>query len=282
MLTEWWTYRPHDFLMFSPRIYWRLFASINEAGWPLGLLLAGAAALWVALLAWIWSGKHPSGAGATLTRPPFARAQQVSRPMAPLALVLLPLTLLATSWAFVALAFLWQRYTPIFWAVESAAWAFALQALGWLLLAGRLLSGPMPGRGAQGGSGPLTTDPWRRLVGGLLAAAAVLLVPLAAPLAGRPWQQAELFGLAPDPTVIFSLGVLVLLPAPSGSDPGSRRLLAALWLVPLAWCVFSSTMLALMGTWQALLPLATAGLALTACARRERRAAESGVNPPPA
>ena len=33
-MSEWWSYRPADFLMFSPRIYWRLFASINEAFWP--------------------------------------------------------------------------------------------------------------------------------------------------------------------------------------------------------------------------------------------------------
>ena len=24
-MSEWWTYRPEDFLLFSPRVYWRMF-----------------------------------------------------------------------------------------------------------------------------------------------------------------------------------------------------------------------------------------------------------------
>ena len=50
-MTEWWTYRPSDFLMFAPRTYWRLFELHNEAWWPAQalLLLAGSAALaWLA------------------------------------------------------------------------------------------------------------------------------------------------------------------------------------------------------------------------------------------
>jgi len=33
-MSEWWTYRPEDFLLFSPRVYWRLFELHNEALWP--------------------------------------------------------------------------------------------------------------------------------------------------------------------------------------------------------------------------------------------------------
>lgn len=36
---EWWTYRPSDFLMFSPRVYWQLFAQVNQAWWPVALVL---------------------------------------------------------------------------------------------------------------------------------------------------------------------------------------------------------------------------------------------------
>ncbi len=29
-MQEWWSYRPGDFLLFSPRTYWRLFQLANE------------------------------------------------------------------------------------------------------------------------------------------------------------------------------------------------------------------------------------------------------------
>jgi hypothetical protein len=34
-MSEWWTYRPEDFLLFSPRVYWRMFELHNAAFWPL-------------------------------------------------------------------------------------------------------------------------------------------------------------------------------------------------------------------------------------------------------
>ena len=46
-MQEWWSYRPGDFLLFSPRTYWRLFQLANETLWPLQIpvLLIGAAIL---------------------------------------------------------------------------------------------------------------------------------------------------------------------------------------------------------------------------------------------
>lgn len=51
-MTEWWTYRPEDFLLFSARTYWRLFELHNAALWPLPLAgpPLGAALLWL-----LWS-----------------------------------------------------------------------------------------------------------------------------------------------------------------------------------------------------------------------------------
>ena len=37
-MSEWWTYRAEDFLLFSPRVYWRMFELHNTALWPLHLL----------------------------------------------------------------------------------------------------------------------------------------------------------------------------------------------------------------------------------------------------
>jgi hypothetical protein len=227
MLTEWWTYRPHDFLMFSPRIYWRLFESMNAAGWPLALLATTGAGwgLWAA------TAQHRS-----------LRARRGA-----LGLLLLGL---AAAWAWVAHAFLWQRLTPIFWAAEWAVWGFALQGLGWLGLAAWLWLNP---------GSSFEPDRQHRRVALAIGLLALLLMPLFAAATGRPWLQAELFALAPDPTVLFSLAVLLLLP---------RGLPRLLWLVPLAWCLFSAATLALLGSWQALVPVGAAVLALWAARRR--------------
>ena len=56
----------------------------------------------------------------------------------------------------------------------------------------------------------------------------LLLYPLTAPLAGRPWAQAELFGVTADPTAAATLGFLLATRAPW-----------FLWPVPVAWSLFS-------------------------------------------
>ena len=224
-MSEWWgewsSYRPSDFLMFAPRIYWRLFESINVAVWPAQLLLVGAALAWV-----VWFMRRGAEAA--------PRASAVA---------------LALCWLFVAWAFLLQRYAPINWAADAFALGFALQGLGLLALVG---CGPLQA----------SVQPWRRAAGLGLLLWALLGHPLLALLSGRPWTQAEVFGLAPDPTAIGTLGWLLLL------EGRARVLPRFLWLVPLAWCAISAATLATMGEWQALVPLAAALLALTAARRR--------------
>lgn len=210
------SYRPADFLMFAPRLYWRLFEAHNRALWPLPLLLPAVALAW--LLWFLRRGREAA-----------PRAQAVA---------------LGLLWLFVAWAFLWQRYAPINWAAEAFAAAFALQGLGLMLLAAN--GWPTPG-------GPAL----RWWAGWGLLGWALLAHPLLAALDGRPWQQAEVFGLAPDPTAIATLGWLLLL----GGHP-------LLWVVPLGWCAVSAATLATMGSMQALVPLAAALLALAAARRR--------------
>jgi hypothetical protein len=55
-MSEWWTYRPEDFLLFSPRVYWRMFELHNTALWPLHVL-ALAAGLIIVLLVARWAEK---------------------------------------------------------------------------------------------------------------------------------------------------------------------------------------------------------------------------------
>lgn len=214
---EWWTYRPSDFLMFSPRIYWRLFEVINQAWWPLPVL-APLLALAVGLWAW---------------RTGSAAARRAA------------LACSAAACGLVAWAFQWQRFAPIQWVAEGYAWGFGLQALGLLLLlAPSTPAGVLPMRR-------------RRRVGAALGLWALLLHPLLPALSGRPWAQAEVWGLAPDPTAIGLLALWLCLPG----RPATTWLPAVL---PLLWCAVSAATLATMGEWQAVVPLAAALVALAA------------------
>jgi hypothetical protein len=121
---------------------------------------------------------------------------------------------LAAVWAWVGWAFLWERYATINWAAQYVAIAFSVQAV---LLAGMALrprqTAPLPGAGARGA--------------GALLAAAGLLYPLVGLALGRPLGQAEVFGMAPEPTALFTLGLLLLV-----GQPSTRTGRALLFYIP--------------------------------------------------
>jgi hypothetical protein len=66
--------------------------------------------------------------------------------------------------------------------------------------------------------------------------------PLLAPLQGRGWASSEVFGIAPDPTAMATLGVLLL---------AHGRLLPLLLPIPVLWCFLSGVTLRTMGEPQA-------------------------------
>ncbi len=203
-MSEWWTYRLSDFLMFSPRSYRRLFELVNADVWPAQLLALAAG---TAVLAALWRRHRHAAAWA------FA--------------------VLALAWALVGWAFHWRRFEPINWAAAGFAVAFGVQAL-ILAVASRAAT-----RAAQPPGQPEGAA--RRVGLGLLLAA--LLWPLIAAAAGRAWPQAPVFGVAPDPTVLATLGVLLLAPQPGGGSRRTRLLrAAALWLLPLSWCAVGGAM----------------------------------------
>ncbi|MBA3258375.1 MAG: MFS transporter permease [Gemmatimonadales bacterium] len=209
-MSEWWTYTFSDFLLFSPRTYYRTIERYNGVVWPGHIATVG---LGVAILA-------------LLGRPAAWRGRTV-------------FTILATLWAWVAWAFLARRYAAINWAAVYFAWLFALQAL-LLILIGAI-------RGA------VSFRPRRDTAGVLgigLLVLSVGLYPMLAPILGRGWRQAEVFGMVPDPTAIATLGLLLLA-------EGSRRWI--LLVVPLIWCAVSGATLWAMGspeTWLLLLAAA--------------------------
>ncbi|WP_291011307.1 hypothetical protein [Hydrogenophaga sp.] len=228
-MDEWWSYRPSDLLMFSPAIYWRLFESLNRQAWalPLGLAIVALVVSW------------RSARGTDRGRISSARAM---------------VSLLALGWLGVAWAFFWQQFAPIYTAAPAFAWLFVAQGLGLMVLAFA------PGlRWATGHSA-------RHIAGLLLAAWALVGHPALAGLSGRPWVQAEWLALAPDPTALATLALLLLL------DGSRHRFTRAwqrvLWVPPMLWCAATSLTLWTLGEAQAWVVAVLAALALLAATGR--------------
>jgi Family of unknown function (DUF6064) len=196
-MSEWWTYRLSSFLMFSPKTYWRLIEQYNLDMWPAHLvaILLGLTVLWLAA----------------------QRRAGMARVMA---------ALLAAVWLWVGWAFHWQHYASINWAARYFALAFALQAALLLGLGNwpRDAHAPAAGVGAGAGAGAGAAA---QKLGWLLAVGGVLLYPLAGPLVGRPCTQVELFGMAPEPTALATLGLLL-----ASASPPSKPLRWLLATIP--------------------------------------------------
>ena len=218
-MPEWWTYTLSDFLLFSPRTYYRLIERHNEALWPAQVAALGLGFVLVGLL-----------------RRPNARQGRIVS------------VILAILWVWVGWAFVWRRYTTINWAAKYLVWLFAIEVL--------LLVWMSVDRG-----GPRIG--WRRDAAGILGSAllflSLVLYPAFAPLLGRGWRQAELFGVAPDPTVLATLGVLLL------ADGPPRWVVLAM---PVLWCVVSGATLLAMGSPEAWVLLAGALLGMGASTGR--------------
>ena len=194
MMQDWWSYTLSDFLLFSPRTYYRMLERHNEALWPAQLLTW---ALGMGIL--------------VLLRRPSARQGRIIA------------GILAVLWVWVAWAFLLRRYATINWAITYVVPLFLLEAL--LLLWWGVIGAKLSFAVKQGASGT---------VGGALVALGILLYPALATILGRPWQQAEVFGIAPDPTVIATVGLLLL---------ANSRFRWGLLPIPLIWCAITAATL---------------------------------------
>ena len=221
-MSEWWTYRPADFLMFAPRTYWRRFELHNAAWWPAPPLLLLIGLAWL-----VWLGRRGA---------PALRAGAAG---------------LAAAWLGTAIAFSWQRYAPINWAASAFAAGQIVLAMTLAALAKRADLRIAP-RGR------------RRPTGLMLCVWALLAHPLLALAFGRPWRQAEFFALAPDPTALATLGLLLCCNAASAP---TCWLLRAAWALALAWCAISAATLLTMGSAQGVVMLAAPLIALNAARR---------------
>ena len=186
-MQDWWSYTLSDFLLFSPRAYYRMIERHNQAVWPAQLLTTAlGVSIFVAL------------------RKPSPRQSRIIAGA------------LALVWIWVAWAFLLQRYATINWAITYVVPLFLLEALlliWWGVIGGRLTFAVDAQASAR--------------LGAALFALAILLYPALAVITGRSLNQAEVFGVAPDPTAVGTIGLLLLT---------NTRLRWGLLPVPLLWC----------------------------------------------
>jgi hypothetical protein len=196
-MSEWWTYRLSSFLMFSPRTYYRLFELYNAAIWPAQIV---AIALGLGILA-------------LLLRPGSSSRRVIA-------------AILAACWIWVGIAFHLHRYATIFWPAVYFAAAFGLEAglLIWTgVVRGRLVF--------ERDSSPVSR------AGLWILLFALVVEPTISPLLGRGWRQIEIFGVAPDPTAVATLGVAAL---------AAGRAKWVVIAVPVIWCAISGATLTAM------------------------------------
>jgi hypothetical protein len=184
-MSEWWTYQPRDLLMFSQDTYYRLFELYNTEIWPLQLLALVAGLVILVLL----------------YRPTPWSGRAIA-------------ALLAACWTFVAWAYFHERYATINLAAPYYALGFAAQAMLFVLVGVALNRLSFAKRGTS-----------LSQAGRALFIAGLMIYPLMPAIFGRPWLQSELFGIAPDPTVFGTLGVLV----------AADRMRWELMVIPVLW-----------------------------------------------
>jgi uncharacterized protein DUF6064 len=177
-MDEWWTYSLSDLLLFSPRTYYRMLGHHNEAAWPGQILTLG---LGLGILG-------------LLRRSTPWQGRIIS-------------SIVAMLWAWVAWSFLGRRYATINPVATYFAWLFAIEAL--LLMWLGAIRGQLRFRPSRGAAG---------MLGIVVFVMALTLYPVLAPLGGRPWVQGEIFGVAPDPTGLATLGLLLLTDGLAGGD----------------------------------------------------------------
>jgi hypothetical protein len=189
------SYRLSDFILFSQAAYYRQFELYNQAIWPIHIV-----AILFALIIMYTLWKKPAWAGRNV------------------ALVLV------ISWGWVALVFLYQRFYQIHVVADWYAFGFVLQAglLTWYGITKNRFTLFVESR-------------LRVIIGSGLLLIALVFYPFIALLSGRSWMQFEMFALAPDPTALATLAILLFYKVP-----------AVLFVIPIIWIFISAMTLIVM------------------------------------
>lgn len=189
------SYRLSDFILFSGAAYYRQFELYNQAIWPLHLI----AILFVILIFYsLW--KKPVSAGRLVS------------------------VLLLISWVWVSVFFLYQRFYQIHVIANWYAFGFMLQAglIGWYGFIKNQFD-------------YFLTSQIRIYMGSAVLVIAFLIYPFIAMITGRSWLQFEMFALAPDPTVLATIAILIMYKAPK-----------VLYVLPILWLFITTITLSVM------------------------------------
>ncbi|SHF14571.1 hypothetical protein SAMN02745148_01915 [Modicisalibacter ilicicola DSM 19980] len=183
-------------LPYSTEVLFALFAEFNRTAWPVAVTFQVLALAALILVAYR-PGQRAS-----------ARALSA---------------LLAAAWAWVGIAFHWWHFAPFNFAAPWYGVAFLGQAL---LFAWAVLRRELRYRWRSAGVG------W---IGQALLLYALVGYPLVDWLLGHDWQSLRLFAMAPGPTMLFTMGALLLV---QGRTPYHLLVIPVLWGVVggvLAW-----------------------------------------------
>jgi len=189
------SYRLSDFILFSQTVYYRQFELYNQLVWPLHIL-----AIIFALITIYALWKKPVWGGRLVA------------------------LILVVSWLWVAWAFLYQRFYQIHVVADWYAFGFVLQAgliIWYGLIKNRLTL--------------FVRSQLKIKIGSALLFVAYAVYPFIAYINGRSWVQFEMFALAPDPTVLASLGILLFYKVP-----------IVLYVIPIVWALLSASTLIVM------------------------------------
>ncbi|MGI9413315.1 MAG: DUF6064 family protein [Hyphomicrobiales bacterium] len=209
-------------LPFTPEVFFSLFAHYNGAIWPAQVIAYGLGVLVL---------------GALFR--PFPGGGRVVA------------AVLAGFWLWNGVVYHLDHFATINFTAYAFGLLFVLEALliAWTgVLRGRLAFGFRPD--AAG---------WTAVA---LIATAMVIYPLAAHLMGHGWPRAAMFGVAPCPTTIFTVGVLLLT---RGRTPWH------LMAIPVLWSLIGGTAPFLLGVFEDLSLLVAGLLGVVLAARRNRR-----------
>lgn len=174
------------YIAFSRDAFLGVFETYNEAIWP-----AQVAAYALCLLAVLLALRPWPGSGRAIA------------------------ALLAAAWIWNGVAYHMLQFAKINWAAWIFGFFFVVE--GMMLLAAGVLRGRLAFRFTRSAAG------WTGLA---LIAFALVAYPLIGMIAGQPWPRLALVGVAPCPTTIFTLGLLLLA---EGRVPIHLLVLPLLW-----------------------------------------------------
>jgi hypothetical protein len=192
------SYSLADLIPFSRETYFRLFERYNIGVWPAPIV--GLAWGFISLFA-------------------VRRPEDWGRRAAVL--------MIAACWLWVGWAFQVGWYAPLSWTGIYFGIGFGLQGVLMAAMIRRIR--PVPSTAPS-----IAEVPWDRRVALVILLFALLVQPLLGLFSGRPWYGLEVFGSAPDPTVLATLGMLLMIRHPL------RWLLS---IIPLIWCLISGATL---------------------------------------